>query len=106
MFLADEASIKQTMMLLNRLLVDSPEQWATELTIWAIRSITRVGEELKRIGKYPNSGLIETTQFWLDQDVPSKVSNLIVGGILYGLDNDQSDGVDFLMREVSLKFFY
>ena len=86
---------------LNGLMVDAPKQWATELTIWAIRTITHIGQQLKKLNKYPTTGLIETTQFWIDQEVPSKVSNLIVGGILYGLENNQSDGVDFLMREVS-----
>ena len=67
--------------------------------MWAIRTMTQVGNRLKQMHKFPSTGLIESTQFWIDQEVPSKVSNLIVSGILYGLENDQSDGVDFLMQE-------
>jgi len=57
---------------LNCLMVDSPKQWASELTLWAIRTITHVGTQLRSKGLYPTTGLIETTQFWIDQEIPSK----------------------------------
>ena len=73
--------------------------------MWAIRTMTQIGNRLKQMHKFPSGGLIELTQFWIDQEVPSKVSNLIVSGILFGLENEQPEGVDFLMQEALRKQF-
>ena len=32
--------------------------------------------------------LIEVTQFWMDQEVTSKLSHIIVSGVLYGHDSN------------------
>ena len=101
---SEVTSLKNILSELNLLMVNSPKNWAAELTRWAIQTISKVGQSLKHSNKYPNTGLIETTQFWIDQEIPSKLSNLIVSGILYDLECDRCDGVDFFMREVNASY--
>jgi len=46
-----------------------------------------VGKILKGSRKSKIS-LIEVTQFWMDQEVTSKLSHIIVSGVLYGHDSN------------------
>ena len=93
----DEIALKQTLSDLNTLIGESPEYWSIELAIWAINTIAGLGKLLG--SHYPKTSLIETTQFWMDQEVTSKLSHIIVSGILYGLDNNKTKIMEILVQQ-------
>ena len=95
---ADDAALKQTLSDLNELISESPEFWSAELAVWAIKTIAGLGN-LLGTNYYPMTSLIETTQFWMDQEVTSKLSHIIVSGILYGLDNNKTLIMERLVQE-------
>jgi hypothetical protein len=109
----DEIALKQTLSDLNSLIGESASYWSIELAIWAISTIAGLGKLLG--SHYPKTSLIETTQFWMDQEVTCKLSHIIVSGILYGLDNndkimeiliqqayDQSPYLDWILACISI----
>ena len=70
---------------LHKLIQEAPQFWSYELTIWAINTLANIGNILGP-ERYTNNSLIEVTQFWMDQEVTSKLSHIIVSGVLYGHD--------------------